>query len=181
MRVIWKDIKHLWELRNTYEHGIDKTQQAHKQQQRLLRELTTVYQERESMMAIDRDQFHSSPEEHLKLHRQPSQVATWIKMIKKTIRKSQAQARDIAQKGSRHIYTYFHRSSPISQTRRSRKRKNKKQKRTHQMYIHFNPNRQQLLSLTPEKTPVILSPKQLQPQIPWELKPRHRQQRLTEW
>ena len=154
---------------------------SHKKQQKLLQELQEVYKECESMLAIDQNQFYSTPEEHLAEHQQHSQVRSWITMMKKTIHKSKTQARHIAQSGSRHIHTYFHRVYIPAKKKRHRKTKTKKKTRLHQLYIHLNPNRHQLLSLIPEKTSIVLTPKQLQPQIPWENKKKQRQTLISDW
>ena len=183
LKILWTNIKSLWDLRNAYEHGVDAHHKAHKRKQKLLRDLREIYDERQNIMAIDTEQFYNSPEEHLQEHRQHSQVQSWIMMMKKTIQHSKAQALQIAKSGTKNIHQYFHRIHHRSKRKNKKKPRNKptKIKRTHQMYIHRNPNRTRLLSLIPEKSSVVLTPKQIQPQIPWEHRTMQRQSLITDW
>ena len=97
IRFMWTKIKELWDIRNSREHG-DAGQQVHKRREKILNELKKVYDEKEKVMAIDRDQFFDTPEDHLKEYSQLSQVSTWISMIKNTIKISKDQVKSVSTK-----------------------------------------------------------------------------------
>jgi len=85
LKLLWSEIHALWEIRNGFEHGVDTCQKMHKRKQKLLKELQQVYSQRDYMLAIDRDQFYDTPEEHLQHHTRLSQVQSWIKMMRRKV------------------------------------------------------------------------------------------------
>lgn len=183
LKLLWSEIYALWEIRNGYEHGVNACQRMHKRKQKLLKELQHVYSQRDYMLAIDRDQFYDTPEEHLQHHPRLSQVQSWIKMMRRTVLRSKIQAQDIALKNTKRLHSYF--PSLLQPSVRKKQKKKKKaapvlHKRSHQTYIRVLPDRQRILSLIPEKSSVTLLPRQLQPQIPWQQPMNLRQKLITE-
>ena len=74
LRVIWKNIRELWDIRNKYEHGEDSSQKAHLAREKLLNELKAVYADKANVLATDRDMFYESPEQHLQHRPQLAQI-----------------------------------------------------------------------------------------------------------
>jgi len=180
LRLICKEIRDLWEIWNTYEHGVEQCQKTHKKRQTILNQLKKIYQEKEKMMAIDRDIFYETPEIHLSEHRQLSQVSTWISMMKQTIKISKAQATEWSTKNMKRISSYFSRQ-PRHQHRKKRTRRiSGRQPQQHQTYIHFRPSGTQTLRRVLEPSSHSLTPRQIQPQIPWQ-KSTLRQQSISKY
>ena len=137
-----------------------------------------VYSEKDKILATNRDMFFDSPEQHLQHHPQLSQVKTWLNLVKKTILQSKQQALDIATKGMKGVFHYFQKKESIQTSKKKKKIRNKKGiPRHHQTYIYFTPDNSLGTTMIPEHHAHTLSPKQIQPQIPWQH--RYRQTFLT--
>ena len=74
---------------------------------KILKELQQLYSHKESMLAVDRDQFYDTPEDHLNHHPRLSQIQSWLKMVKKTVYHSKTQAHNIALEKIRKLQSYF--------------------------------------------------------------------------
>ena len=86
---------------------MDKCQQIHKRQQKILKELQQLYSHKESMLAVDRGQFYDTPEDHLNHHPRLFQIQSWLKMVKNTGYHSKTHAHNIALEKTRKLQSYF--------------------------------------------------------------------------
>ena len=171
----------MWDIRNKYEHGEDSSQKAHLVREKLLNKLKAAYADKANVLATDRDMFYESPEQHLQHRPQLAQVKTWINMVKRTLQKSKKQAMDIATNGMKKVTIYFTQKNTNHRTVRRRKKKQlqKVLPRHHQTYIYFRPDNTLTTTLVPKQTAHTLTPKQIQPQIPWQNK--YRQTKLSSY
>ena len=176
LRKMWQACKELWEVRNEYEHGHDAISQIHSRRQRLFAELQKIYAEKSALHVTDQDKLYASPEEHLQHHKSTSQVHTWINMMKTTIRTSKQRVREELQQRTPTLLKYFvvqnsSRRKKKRNRRQSKVLKKKKTTRQHQTYLRSNYNHQTLqLQPTTIVLQTTLSPKLLQPEIPWATK-----------
>ena len=186
IKFIWGQIKELWDVRNSYEHGTDVIQQKHKRHQKLLKELRKVYDDKSTVLAKDRGLFYESAEVHLDNHPQISQVRTWINMVKPTIRKSKQAFLEAATSGMKSVTSYFtsapaeNSSKRIHKRRKSRPSQAQRKTLQHQTYIYFRPNTSLSTRCLPDRVNRTLTPRQIQPQIPWETPP-HNQTSITKY
>ena len=141
------------------------------QKRKLLTELKKIYAEKQNLHYTDQEKFYDSPETHLQHHKSPSHVRTWLNMIRTTIQPSKRRVAHELKTKTNTIHSYFSvsmRKSSAKKHRHSRRSKLVKLKQNHQTYISFQFNSHQLqyhrnLPLAHR----TLSPKLLQPEIPW--------------
>ena len=128
IRLIWKQIHALWEIRNSYEHGVNEVQNIHNRRCKILNELKKIYKEKQHVLAEDRDLFHETAEEHLEFHPQLSQVETWMNITRKTIQASKEKAKMLAVQGVQKLSRYFQVTNTLSRHRQHSRWKKQKER-----------------------------------------------------
>jgi hypothetical protein len=83
---------HLWKLRNEERHGVDNLRHSQLREQTLHAELRELYHFRHQVCPNDRQIFHMSAEEHLRLHPTLNALEEWISTYKPAIMASVEQA-----------------------------------------------------------------------------------------
>ena len=165
LNILWTHSRDLWNMRNSQAIGVTSGQRRHAVYRKLVQELKLLYDKKQYMHSSDRHHFYDTPEQNLEHHKSPTQVCSWMKLVRKTVVSSIHSSKIATRKGvlplSKYFPARFHSRPTVKRVKShlSRRRNFKRQ-----TYLSFHP-RTSLLQFTPnlDQRKFTLTPRELQP------------------